>query len=125
MYGLYSEFTFSLPGAQEFRNGLAKQAYRRALSGIIPDAIRDRVRKLGFVTGEEDWLLAGSGGVFSDAFAGIPANAPYRRGYVQQVFGRFLGGKSPYDPLLWKIFNLAQLQVNGTASLAPARTSRT
>jgi len=114
------EYTFSLPTRQKIENGLSKQVYRRAMDGILPDLIRDRLNKLGFVTAEEDWLREGSNGAFMRVYDGIPAGAPYNRSYVQQLFSGFVSGKHGYDPLLWKVFNLEQLRSQGRVSLAPA-----
>ncbi|MBL8202144.1 MAG: asparagine synthase (glutamine-hydrolyzing) [Chromatiales bacterium] len=116
------EYTFSLPTRQKIEDGLSKQVYRRALDGILPDVIRDRLNKLGFVTAEEDWLREGSNGAFARVYADIPPGAPYSRGYVQQLFSGFVSGRQGYDPLLWKVFNLERLRALGGFSLTGAAT---
>jgi len=98
------EYTFSLPSAQKMRGGVAKQVYRRALSGIIPDVIRDRKSKFGFVTAEPDWLRQAAKNTFIEAFSNISTSAPYNRLSVQDRFHRFLNGEARFDTSMWKIF---------------------
>jgi glycosyltransferase involved in cell wall biosynthesis len=114
------EFTFSLPTRQKFEHGLSKQVYRRALDGILPDTIRDRLKKLGFATAEEDWLRGAAKGSFARKFAAIPDSAPYSRHYVEDLYRGILAGAA-YDPMLWKVYNLEQLRVqDSTSSPGPA-----
>ena len=103
------EYTFALPSDQKLVGGVAKQVYRRALSGVIPDKIRDRTSKLGFVTAERDWVRDTAQGLFASTFDRIAGDAPYDGQYVQDRFRQFVGGKIAYDPLLWKVFNLERL----------------
>jgi asparagine synthetase B (glutamine-hydrolysing) len=104
------EFTFSLPSRQKLDQGVSKQVYRRALSGLIPDAIRDRRSKLGFVTAEADWVRERASSAFLDAFAGIPPDAPYDGAHLRAILARFLEGRSAYDPLLWQVFSLEHMR---------------
>ena len=98
------EYTFALPNEQKLRRGIAKQVYRRALSGILPDKIRDRTSKFGFVTAEPDWLRQDARTAFTETFNGISTEAPYDRQYVQGRFDQFLTGKAPFDTMIWKVF---------------------
>ena len=51
------EFVFSLKDSDKFKSGVTKNILRRSLSGILPEKIRDRRDKKGFVTpGEIKWL---------------------------------------------------------------------
>lgn len=51
------EFAYTLPPSQLVRGGASKVILRRAMSGIMPDAVRDRMDKVGVATPERDWLL--------------------------------------------------------------------
>ena len=103
------EYTFALPSEQKLHRGVAKQVYRRALSGVIPDKIRDRQSKLGFVTAERDWVRGAARDAFAGVFDKIQAGAPYNGKYVRDRFQMFLDGKISYDPLLWKVFAVEQM----------------
>lgn len=50
------EFVLGLPDEFKLAEGVTKRVQRRAMSGILPDKIRDRMDKLGFVTPEEVWV---------------------------------------------------------------------
>ena len=122
------EYTFSLPTRQKAEHGLSKQVYRRALAGVIPDVIRDRINKLGFSTSEADWLRGSANASFTETFSRIPASAPYSREYVEDLSRRFAAGIIPYDPMLWKIYSLERLRVQGSIAypnrIAPDATVR-
>lgn len=49
------EFVFSLPSQLKIRDGLTKRVMRDAISGVIPEKIRRRARKMGFATPERHW----------------------------------------------------------------------
>ena len=50
------EFTFSLPISYKIKNGMTKSILRDGLEGILPEKIRHRYSKLGFVTPEDQWV---------------------------------------------------------------------
>ncbi len=51
-------FVFSLPSEQMIHKGWSKWALREAMAGILPEKIRWRRDKMGFVTPQELWLKA-------------------------------------------------------------------
>lgn len=54
------EFALGLPAGFKIGGGVTKRVLRAAMSGILPDRIRDRVDKIGFETPESRWI-AGDG----------------------------------------------------------------
>ncbi|MDD5259611.1 MAG: asparagine synthase (glutamine-hydrolyzing) [bacterium] len=50
------EFLFSLPDEQKIQQGWTKYIYRNAMRNILPEPIRLRPDKMGFVTPEENWI---------------------------------------------------------------------
>ncbi|HPD76318.1 MAG TPA: asparagine synthase (glutamine-hydrolyzing) [Methanoregulaceae archaeon] len=46
----------ALPLDQKIRNGITKHLLRRAAKGLIPESVRCRKDKMGFVTPEEVWM---------------------------------------------------------------------
>ncbi|MDQ3918659.1 MAG: asparagine synthase (glutamine-hydrolyzing) [Acidobacteriota bacterium] len=50
------EFVFSLPDSLIIREGWTKWILRRAFRGVVPDAILDRVDKLGYEPPQRQWL---------------------------------------------------------------------
>jgi asparagine synthase (glutamine-hydrolysing) len=53
-------FTFSLPSTSKLGDGFTKRILRDALKGILPEAIRQRTRKLGFPNMAESWSSPGA-----------------------------------------------------------------
>lgn len=47
---------YSMPVHYKIRKGMTKSVMRDGLDGILPDKIKNRVSKLGFVTPEEKWI---------------------------------------------------------------------
>jgi asparagine synthase (glutamine-hydrolysing) len=52
------EFLFSLPDDYKLHEACTKRILREAMAGVLPDAIRLRVDKLGFETPQQAWLEA-------------------------------------------------------------------
>ncbi|MGH7568620.1 MAG: asparagine synthase (glutamine-hydrolyzing), partial [Gemmatimonadales bacterium] len=50
------EYGLSLPDHLKVRNGFSKVAVRRAMNGLLPDAVRWRKTKLGFAAPDRRWL---------------------------------------------------------------------
>jgi len=50
------EYAFSLPDDQKIKNGYTKAILRNSMKGILPEQIRTRTDKMGFVTPERIWL---------------------------------------------------------------------
>ena len=99
------EFLAGLPLDQKIRNGVTKIALRTAIRGIVPESIRCRMDKMGFVTPEEIWMketlrphvLEVLG---SDSFHGRPY---WNADSVANNYHLFLEGKSTYSPEIWRI----------------------
>ncbi len=50
------EYAFALPEKQKINNGYTKAVLRNSMQGILPESIRARTDKMGFVTPERVWL---------------------------------------------------------------------
>jgi asparagine synthase (glutamine-hydrolysing) len=50
------EYLFSLPSEQKINEGVTKVVLRQALKGILPEEVRNRHDKMGFVTPEDVWF---------------------------------------------------------------------
>ena len=51
-----TQFAFSIPANYKIRNGQSKYILREAVKGIIPEAIRQRKDKMGFVAPTNIWI---------------------------------------------------------------------
>jgi asparagine synthase (glutamine-hydrolysing) len=50
------EFVLGLPDAYKLHRGVTKRVLREGLRSVLPETIRTRMTKLGFVTPEEHWI---------------------------------------------------------------------
>jgi asparagine synthase (glutamine-hydrolysing) len=99
------EYISSLPIDEKIRNGVTKIALRNAVKGIIPESIRCRMDKMGFITPEEVWMrdtlrpfvLAV---LSTDSFRARPY---WNADAVITDYLAFLEGKSVYSPEVWRI----------------------
>jgi asparagine synthase (glutamine-hydrolysing) len=101
----FVEYVASLPLGQKIRRGVTKTVLRRAIKGIVPESIRCRMDKMGFVTPEEVWMREDLRPfvlevVSSDAFSARPY---WDADAVTRDYLAFLDGKTAYSPEIWRI----------------------
>jgi len=99
------EYLASLPQDQKIRGGITKIALRNAIRGIVPESIRCRMDKMGFVTPEEVWMKEDLrpfvlGVISSDQFA---RRDLWNADEVIKNYLAFLDGKAAYSPEIWRI----------------------
>jgi asparagine synthase (glutamine-hydrolysing) len=101
-------FIFTLPEAYLIAtDGTSKSVLRRAMRGLVPDAILDRRDKIGFATPEREWLDALRPWVEdmlnSDTAKRIPAlDLPA----VQREWRQVMAGQKPFDNRCWRWLNV-------------------
>jgi asparagine synthase (glutamine-hydrolysing) len=99
------EYLASLPLDQKLRGGVTKRVLRRAIRGLVPEAIRCRMDKMGFVTPEEVWMGRELAPLVEEVFASTSFRSrPYwDADAVAADFTRFRAGKAPYS---WEVFRI-------------------
>lgn len=105
-----AEFVFALP--EEYlidREGRTKAVFRRAMRGLVPDAILDRRDKIGFATPEHDWMIELESQVErwlnSETAAAIPA---LRIGSMRAEWETFRARRPRRDFRVWRWINLIE-----------------
>jgi asparagine synthase (glutamine-hydrolysing) len=101
----FVEYAASLPLNQKIRKGITKIALRNAIKGIIPESIRCRMDKMGFVTPEEIWM---KGALRPFVLELLNSKEFQKRPFwdadaVVRNYLSFLDGKSAYSPEIWRI----------------------
>lgn len=101
----FVEYIASLPLDQKIRGGVTKVALRNAIRGIVPEAIRCRMDKMGFVTPEEVWMRDALRPFVLEVFssASFSGRKYWNAEAVIQNYLAFLEGRSGYSPELWRI----------------------
>jgi asparagine synthase (glutamine-hydrolysing) len=99
------EFLAGLPLRQKIRHGVTKYILRRAIKGVVPEAIRCRMDKMGFVTPEEAWMKEGLRPFVQDVLTSpsFRARKYWDADRVLESFTGFAEGRSAYSPELFRI----------------------
>ncbi len=111
------EFTTSLPATYRFKNGITKRVLRDSMRGILPEKIRLRMDKMGFVTPEESWIKNSDTALFMKATKDAIS---YSDGIINESFlahaNSIAEGRKPFDRTIWrticfgnwmKVFNIS------------------
>lgn len=89
--------------------GYTKSIMRNALSGILPDKIRDRKQKVGFETPGGEWFRTSE---FEKIFRDMLSSSSFKgRKYfdhqsIEHLFEKHIGGRVDASDSLWKVLNL-------------------
>ena len=93
------------PLNRRIRGGVTKWILREAIRGIVPDEIRCRMDKMGFVTPEEVWMKEALAPRILEIFSSPSFNSrPYWDAEaVRAEYRRYREGQTPYSPEFWRI----------------------
>lgn len=100
------EFSLGLNEAQKISEGVTKRVLRESMHGILPEPVRQRMDKLGFVTPEEVWIREGAPNFFREKLhdAVDASHGIIRRSIVTQ-FDDMLAGKKPFSHQWWRVIS--------------------
>jgi len=100
------EMVLGLPDDLKISRGITKVVLRDALTGTLPDQIRDRTDKLGFVTPEQVWVCDMEPEQFKSRIKYIVEK--YCNIFNQnaiQISSEIIDGKRKYSSLPWRIIS--------------------
>jgi asparagine synthase (glutamine-hydrolysing) len=115
------EFALGLPAEFKIGGGVTKRVLRAAMSGVLPDRIRDRVDKIGFETPESRWITGDRRMWFRSQLEQaveisnrlVPASTLIRMDAMAR-------GTRPFDREPWRAISLGQW-MRAFAVAAPTR----
>jgi len=99
------EFAFSLPSDQLVRQATTKGILRRAMSGVIPDIVRDRMDKIGFATPERDWFAGALRPRIEGALSDLKRRGLIPPAAVDEQWTRLAAGRGRSGNV-WRLANL-------------------
>ena len=103
------EFVLNLPEEYRLCMGTTKRVLRSGLDGVIPDRIRDRRDKMGFVTAEEDWVRIQHTDQFRSLLeSAVDSTHGLLKEKVIEEFERVVSGREEYSSLLWRMICLGR-----------------
>ena len=102
------EWLVRLPPELNLRQGMTKVVLREAVAGILPEKIRLRTDKLGFVTPEDTWLRVALRRQIEALLDSETMRArPYWRiGVLKAWYRRYCDGQLAIGPTVWRWINL-------------------
>lgn len=99
------EFVLGLPDDYKLSRGVTKKILRDSMKGIIPDAIRWRMDKMGFVTPEEVWVRKNPSSFREYLKLSINVTDGIIKNDIIDYFDAMLEYKRPFDFTIWRIIN--------------------
>ena len=100
------EFALGLPDEYKIRDGMTKRVLREAMAGVLPEKVRLRTDKLGFVTPEEVWMREGSPERFRAALCeAIELSGGIIRGQALTLFDDIVAGRQPFSYVIWRLIS--------------------
>ena len=123
------ELLAGLPDRLKLRGGTTKVVLRDATRGVLPEAVRQRRDKMGFVTPEEIWLRETSHEWFRSGVEAAVEYAPelFNLDRVRKMLDDVVAGRAPFSCAPWRILCmgrwLAGVDAGATATaLGPTGT---
>jgi asparagine synthase (glutamine-hydrolysing) len=98
------EYIFNLPLEQKMREGVTKVVLRNGMRGILPEEVRNRCDKMGFVTPEDIWLRTI---LKNRIYETINSKSFADRGYfvvdkIREGFDNHCSGKLNMSSVIWR-----------------------
>lgn len=103
------EFALGLPDSYKLADGMTKRVLRQSMDGILPDAIRDRVSKLGFMAPEDVWMKSINPDIFRQKMKdAIAASDGILNSSAMQILEDTISGKRDFSALPWRLINFGE-----------------
>jgi len=97
------ELALGLPDALKIAGGVTKRVLREAMAGILPEAVRTRMDKLGFQTPEEEWLRESPQTFRAALERAIAASDGIIRPGALRLFDDIVARRRPHSFLPWRL----------------------
>ncbi len=103
------EFVVGLPDEYKLAGGVTKRVLRTGMSGVLPDVIRDRMDKLGFVTPEEVWVRERAPDLFREKLESAIRNSQgVLKSEASNVLEAMISGKQSFNFGVWRMVNFGE-----------------
>jgi asparagine synthase (glutamine-hydrolysing) len=102
------EFVLGLPDDCKIHRGVTKRVLREGLRGVLPETIRVRMSKLGFVTPEEHWMREEAPEKFRQAVCdAVAASQGVLRPDALRLADDVIAGRRAFDFTVWRMISFA------------------
>ncbi len=100
------EFLMGLPPEAKLWKGTTKKVLREAMRGTLPEPIRTRMDKMGFVTPEETWIRQDATARFrAELGRAVDASQGMLKPAALRHFDAVISGAKPFDFRIWRMIS--------------------
>jgi asparagine synthase (glutamine-hydrolysing) len=104
-----AEFVMGLPDEFKLADATTKQVLRHGLKGMLPERIRTRMDKMGFVTPEEVWVREDAPERFgAELRRAIDASRGVIRPSAIERLEAVIGGREKFSFLVWRMISFGR-----------------
>jgi len=104
-----AEFLMGLPAEMKLWNATTKQVLREAMRGTLPEPIRTRMDKMGFVTPEETWVRKDASERFRiELRRAVDASQGVLKASALDHFDAVIGGRESFNFLVWRMISFGR-----------------
>ena len=101
-----AEFLMGLPAELKLQDATTKRVLREGMRGILPETIRNRRDKMGFVTPEEEWIRKDSPAKFRTALRrAIDVSQGIIKDSALAHFDAVTTGREPFNFTIWRVIS--------------------
>lgn len=100
----FVEFALGLPDAYKLSRGVTKRVMREAMHGVLPESVRMRMDKMGFVTPEEVWMREQAPDQFRRAMRdAIDVSGGIITPAALSMLEDVIAGRTPFSFTAWRL----------------------
>jgi len=98
------EFVLGLPTEFKISGGVTKRVLRESMRGLVPERVRTRMDKMGFVTAEQAWVREDQPDRFRGALRrAVDASQGILRPSAMRKLDRIIAGTEPWEYFAWRM----------------------
>jgi asparagine synthase (glutamine-hydrolysing) len=103
------EFLVGLPEELKLSSGWTKRILREGMRGVLPNSVRERVSKLGFLTPEEVWIKNKGSSLYREKlYQAVESSRGILNGQAFQILEETISGKKPFTSLSWRLISFGE-----------------
>lgn len=103
-----AEFCLGLRDEDKIGGGITKRVLRKSMSGILPDLVRDRSDKLGFVTPEAQWMRSNPEPFLEAMADAVAVSSGILNSNARALIQNFVRGASKFDHAAWRAISFGR-----------------
>ncbi len=104
-----AEFLMGLPTEMKLWDATTKQVLREGMKGILPESIRMRMDKMGFVTPEETWVRKDAPDRFRiELRRAVEASQGVLKPTALEHLDAVIAGREPFNFLVWRMISFGR-----------------